>query len=243
MTEYKNFRVEIEKLKTERQYVGFDGLINPEIYQRQKVKTVFLLKDPNGGKNPIDNIDIVKEFKETAENKETPIRFPQMTMNLALWSAIVSKPSASIKEFCSDLRRGEVFLDLDKDMVRGYLSGIGIVNISKRLGVGVNDKSSIDKKIQDSLNDEGEFNLLINQLDEFCPNLIVCGGTFDAISDKYIKNNDDVKVKMLDSGARYFEKRGSVYMEFCHPSRIPYKYAFSHFKEVYNNLKNKKNWG
>lgn len=113
--------------------ICFDGVVNPNVFKKQKKKLIFLLKETNGNNNDGTNCvyhedwDYMKWVQEQA-NGEVGL-YRSAFRNIAMWSKMFS-------EFVEGKNpRIDEYIDIDglkiDDEMRKSLEKIGIINLKK----------------------------------------------------------------------------------------------------------------
>lgn len=201
--------------------ICYDGIVNENIYEKQKFKICFLLRETNGdvnGKLPdkLDDWDYVGWLKEIQAKRKEPLY--KTFYNVCMW----------VEEFYELLDNGKLkkdkYLDdcgqlkLSEKTVEN-LNKIAICNLKKTWGRGETDDNSIKKYCLK--NDIKQ--ILEKQLSIIDPTIVLCGGKNSIIYiAQEVFGNNTAKIKKITSNngneIMYFEYGNRIFVDFYHPS-------------------------
>lgn len=204
--------------------IAFDGVVDEETFQKQPIKTLFLLKEVNDPKMSQDWVDFMENTKAQASVETLYPTWP----NVCLWMEALKHPDVSYM----DCMTAEGYFDT-KHLQRNLLD-IALVNIKKTAG----DGSSEHDEIMDAARKYGH--VVLEQIKMIAPTLVVCGGTFDYA--KEITGVAQKEIKIFPTGTEYFYSHGVLYLRFVHPvwfsvnRNILFNYAKCVFADVREEL-------
>ena len=189
---------------------------------KTEIKTIFLLKEVNDPRMSKDWTDFMEDTKKQASKESVYKTWP----NVCLWIETLRNPNVDYKD-CVD----EYGNFATKKLQRNLLE-VGIVNIKKTAGGG----SSSHKEILAAATTYGH--IIVQEIENYImPNLVICGGTFDYAKVMYNVKKEDVSI--LPSGAQYFERNDTLYLQFVHPMwfNVNRKILFAYAKAVFADVR------
>lgn len=240
----------LEKLKSinhvitedKKRAIAIDGIIDEALYHSAKVKTAFLLKEVNYPDMDTDWHYTDWLYEQAMENKRdgTPWErsndFHKTFANICRWLAVVESPDCS-------------FQDCDQyESCKHLLAKSAVININKHGGGSSSEWTSIAAAA------EANRDLLIAQIRDIAPDLVVCGGTYSFAKHQIFqagqagtysyrdgdtsKTYDVLEVGKLSCGAEFFVADNIVFLEFVHPAwfSVDRKILFAYFREVYHDV-------
>lgn len=202
--------------------IAFDGVVDEKEFYKNRIKTLFLLKevnDPNMSADWKDFTDYIK--KETSKDS-----MYKTWPNVCLWIEALRNPEVNYKD-CTDEYGNFLTKKLQKNLL-----DVAIVNIKKTAGGG----SSNHDEILGATNKYGH--IIVEEIENYIkPNLVICGGTFYYA--KIMFKINDNEVRKLPSGAEYFIKNNVVYLQFVHPMwfSVNRNILFAYAKTVFADVK------
>ena len=218
----------------------YDGLVNEEEYDKQKVKLAFLLKETNGndkdGKLPTKLNDW--EYADWLRNNQVAGKEPlyRTFYNVCMW----------ISEFYDILKDGTT--DVEKylkngalqitDELRESLNKVAVVNLKKTWGRGTSSWNDINGYISNP-----EIKKVLNQeMEMLSPDVVLCGGreVFDLAIEVFGDGNLKPEVLTTQMGNKidFIKNEGATYIHFRHPSsRKSRADQFEYAQDVFLALK------
>jgi hypothetical protein len=185
---------------------------NEDKYQEQKIRVLHLLKNP------------------TKCNKDMREALDKYGVSAWFWkiSAIRTYFIITFYEKKKTLNWNDIkpILNDHRKLLYGEIIKSAIVNLSKKPG----NRTTMDEEVCRFA--EQNFEEWFQQLLKYKPNVIICGGTFNAVFNTlkkkgYVKNED--KRNTLN-GEQYFifekESLKAVFLGCCHPSRLSYTHKY-----------------
>ncbi len=210
----------------EGKYIAFDGVVDEERFMKSDIKTLFLLKEVNYPDMEKDWTDFMENTRQQAYADTMYKTWP----NICLWLEALHKTDVDFVD-CTD-----EYGNFDTKKLQKNLLETAVVNIKKTAGGG----SSKYEEILYAANKYGH--IIVEEIEKcICPELVICGGTFDFAKIMFKVENEEIKT--LPSGAKYFEKDNIFYLEFVHPMwfmvdrNILFAYAKTVFSDVCKLLK------
>ena len=201
--------------------IAFGGVVDEETFLKSDIKTIFLLKEVNYP-DMVENWNFIDYVKEEAFSDSLYKTWP----NVCLWVEALKNSNANYMDCMNE------YGYFNTKKYQKNLLDVGIVNIKKTGGGGSSNYEEISdfaEKCRDILCEEIESII--------CPNLVICGGTFDyAKTIFHIEPND---IKALPSGAEYFIHNNIIYLSFVHPMwfSVNRNILFAYAKTVFLDVK------
>ncbi len=184
-----------------------DGIVDFDGYENANIKIVFVLKEPN------DYNDKIVSFKEFLN--QGAIKNGYTWNNVVRWSASILDNQVN----------WDVLDLLNQEDRAFYLKKISIMNLKKISGSG----TAIDSEILDSCKIHKE--KLIEQINIYNPNIIVCGGTGNFYSE--ILFDGKPKWININNGISYLLDGERHVFSYFHPAcRKDKKILFYNFKNA-----------
>lgn len=205
--------------------IVFDGVVDEAAFLNSGIRTAFLLKEVNDRDRQEDWEDFLDNYvRKQAYTDKMYTTWP----NVCLWMEALKEDNI----FYRDCLNGNGSFDVDK--LQQNLLDIAIVNIKKTAGGSASNHNELVQAA-----DRYGF-VVRRQMELIGPRLVICGGTFEYA--KSIFGVEEQRVRMLPSGAEYFQEGETVYLQFVHPvwytvsRKILFAYAKVTFAEVKNLL-------
>lgn len=203
--------------KDQRNYEYFvkDGVFNPQIWKKQKIKITFVLKEANWMNENVD----MKEWILS----ESSATYWKTWNNVSRWTKGI-------------LEGGEYPVHVSKKDKTDWLSRISFINLKK---VGGNSKAN-NKEIRQYAIRDAKY--LLEQLTIYCPDIIICcgrgtGKNADLLYEEILDKNTLSQWQIPINGFNYFythfpgkENRTPV-ISFYHPQRIASHATFEKWYE------------
>lgn len=146
-----------------------DGAVNPEVYKNEKIKILWVLKEPNG-----------KDF-DFAEYLKDPRKYPKWKRSYGL----IVKTSAAI---FNNLPINQNSYPYPNDIPE-LMSRIALVNIKKTGGLANANHDEIMEYAKENMHN------LKKQISELFPDLIIYAGTICYVTSDLTKNIKDITHK------------------------------------------------
>jgi len=165
-----------------------DGVIDKGLWESSNHKVMFLLKEAYDSKRVEGSWDLPSLIKRRGVSGRT---FKPM----AQWAYGIHQV----------LKDGEIAPYIQSNSeVRNSLFSSAIVNLKKSSGKKRSGAKDLVKYVDE------DWNLLVSQIQEIAPEIIVCGNTWSLIKEKMPH-----KEKISD---RVYKSGGIIYIDFWHPS-------------------------
>lgn len=213
----KNFNKEIEELaKKFNKSPIFDGIVNEEEYQNSEVKIMWILKDANstGEDDSYDLRDAINNLKT-----EYGIRKG--------WGKTFSKIIYVSEGILNKTKWDDIPFPKNKPEIVDILKQIAYVNIKKVGGGSQSVKSELQEHFEKSKQ------LLINQIDEFNPDVVIFGNTY-----QFFEKELGLNQMNIFGTCHATAKKNRIYIDAYHPNvRINGKDYFEDIIKAYNAFK------
>jgi hypothetical protein len=176
-----------------------DGAIYPELYQHAEIRIVHLLKQGVSEQNPQGYTSLTKMMRDGHE--KDPDRLERM------WKLCARRSYCILNGFppWKDVKDLSI-----KDKLWPAFENNAVVNLIKKTGdIRTGDDALLEGAAKWS-------EKVRKQLEELAPQVVFCGGTFEALLKTQSINNEQVWIS--DSGMRYMHLHKTFYMGAYHPS-------------------------
>lgn len=199
--------------------ICFDGAVDPEYYLNKKDRLMFLLKETNGNNNDGSSATKLTDWDYMewvrAQACRTEPLYRSVYRNLAMWARQFDMYATGKAPVADDLI-DENGLIIDDELCKS-LSGIAVINLKKSWGTEQTDWAEMNRYIE---GDPVRKEILLHQVDELKPNLVLCGGTFD-FAHRIFGADVPVQTHVCKDGQRidYFCKDGRMFAGCYHPSK------------------------
>lgn len=212
-----NFNKEIETLAQQYEKAPiFDGIVNEKEYQNSKVKILWILKDANSTGED-DSYDL-REAIGNLRTKTGVRKGWEKTFNNIIYvtNAILNKTEWENTPYPKD-----------EPEIVDVLKQIAYINV-KKVGGG---SQSVDSELYHHYEKSKE--LLLNQINEFDPDVIIFGNTY-----RFFKNDLDLNEMNVFGTCHATAKAGRIYINAYHPNaRINGKEYFEDILKAYHAFK------
>mgnify|MGYP005862883465 CR=1 FL=1 len=213
----KKFNEEIEAVASHfKKPPIFDGIVNETKYQNSKVKIMWVLKDANstGENESYDLRDAINNLKT-----ENGIRKD--------WAKTFSNIVYVTDGILNQTEWDDIPFPKDEPEIVNVLKQIAYVNI-KKVGGGSN---SVESELQEHF--EKSKNLLIDQIEEFNPDVIIFGNTY-----RFFKNELNLNQMNVFGTCHATAKADRIYIDAYHPNaRVSGKDYFEDILKAYSIFK------
>lgn len=213
----KDFNNEIKELaKSFNKPPIFDGIVNKEEYQNSKVKIMWILKDANstGEAESYDLRDAINNLKT-----EYGIRKG--------WEKTFSNIIYVTAGILNQKKWDDIPFPKDDPEIVNVLKQIAYINI-KKVGGG---SQSVDSELQEHF--EKSKKLLISQIEEFNPDVVIFGNTY-----RFFENKLGLNQMNIFGTCHATAKKNRIYINAYHPNaRISGKDYFEDIITAYNAFK------
>lgn len=176
-----------------------DGCPNPEVYIKEKIKIVFVLKDANLGSPDSSN----RIYDQREELEHNPIQWWE---TIARWSYFFKMPSAS---WCRAEKEVKT-----RESIRDLLGHHCIVQLKKAWGGGSVENETLADAVKKDKNE------IVNQLSIYAPRFIVACGNGEHLAEALDLKNTDFR--KTSAGIGYWEtvlaNKPCYVIDYCHPS-------------------------
>lgn len=180
-----------------------DGCPNPNVYESEIRKVVFVLKDGNLGE---PNLSETFDKRHYDQRKELEIAPDTWWSTIAQWCFFLKKPNASWKD-------SQIAIN-NQESIKVALSHHCFIQLKKAWGGGSVSNNSLEEFANRDTHE------IISQLSIYTPNFIIACGTGDQLSN--IFNYSSHKQQETSAGIRYFDIELNGFpcylIDYCHPS-------------------------
>lgn len=198
---------ELRALSRKEEGVFIDGAFYPSKYYDSSLKLLWILKEPHG-----DALDYPEFFTNEFDKFFTDL---VCGVSRHTWATIAKISSNILNGYAMETEHATV---MDRrEEIQESLSKIAFININK-------DSSdtggrSLNRNVTEARRYYDDF--LERQIDHLCPDMVICGNTFQFLRDKYgfpevIKKKDEV-----DYVDHYFVGN-TLYLDPYHPAYLAY---------------------
>lgn len=194
----------------------FDGIVNEEKYQNSEVKIMWILKDANstGEDDSYDLRDAINNLKT-----ENGIRKG--------WEKTFNKIIYVTEGILNKTKWDNIPFPKDKPEIVDVLKQIAYVNIKKVGGGSKSVKSELQEHFEKSKQ------LLINQIDEFNPDVVIFGNTY-----QFFEKELGLNQMNIFGTCHATAKKNRIYIDAYHPNvRMNGKDYFEDIIKAYNAFK------
>lgn len=213
----KNFNQEIKELASIFSKPPiFDGIVNEDEYKNSYVKIMWILKDPNstGEYESYDLRDAINNLK-----KEYGIRKG--------WEMTFSNIIYVTDGILNQTEWDDIPYPRNQPEIVDVLKQIAFANI-KKVGGG---SRSVESEIEDHFEKSNQ--LLISQIEEFNPDVVIFGNTY-----RFFRNHLDLNQMNIFGTCRATSKKNRIYIDAYHPSaRINGEKYFKDILKAYSIFK------
>ena len=218
--------------------ICYDGAVDPSRYFSKRNRLMFLLKETNGNNNNGEHNEILADWDymewvcKQADGSEPLYR--SVYRNIAMWSKMFNVYANENRELEESefLDNGSIIIDTS---LLDSLRDVAIVNLKKSWGVEQTDWYQMREYLEDTKRKE----ILLYQMEELKPTIVLCGGTFDFALQLWGKDTEMVE-KVTASGqiVSCFIKSETIFVQCYHPSRPGWSRlkSFEHMKNIFDAI-------
>lgn len=218
--------------------ICYDGAVDPVRYFSNKNRLLFLLKETNGNNNNGGHNEILSDwdYMEWVRNQADAIEplYRSVYRNIAMWSKMFAVCANEQRNLMEDEFIDDDGVIIDAGLLNS-LKNIAIVNLKKSWGVEQTDWYQMKEYLKDTQRKE----ILLYQMEELKPTIVLCGGTFDFALQIFGKDAE-VVVKETPSGqtVSFFAKNETIFVQCYHPSRPGWSRlkSFEHMKNIFDAI-------
>lgn len=223
--------------------ICFDGIVDEQVFNTQKKKIMFLLKETNGNNSdgqapekyedwPYQSWLQNKQSEKPKDNTDKETKFYSSTFNkLCMWVDVfyncLDGKAMSFEEYEKKF--------FNEDNFRRTLKKTAIVNLKKTWGGGSTKWDSLENYLANKTVVE----VLKKEISEIIePDIVICGGAQVYYLAKQVFGGTEEKVYISDNEAlTYFKIGKTVYMNFYHPAcrksrKSMYDFAVGRFNAI-----------
>lgn len=218
--------------------ICFDGVVDPARYFINKKRLMFLLKETNGNKNngerneSLSDWDYMEWVRKQSDACEPLYR--SVYRNIAMWAKMFDVCANEHRELVTSEFIDDSGIIVDKRLLTS-LKNIAIVNLKKSWGTEQTDWYQMKQYLEDS----SRRKILLHQIEELRPTIVLCGGTFD-FAQQIFGKGCAVLEKESPSGQKicFFEAENTIFVQCYHPSRPGWSRheSFEHIKNIFNAI-------
>lgn len=218
--------------------ICFDGAVDPDSYFGKEHRLAFLLKETNGNKNNGDKNEVLSDWdymewvRQQAEGRQPLYR--SVYRNIAMWSRMFEVYTENGLDLRMEDYIGEEGLIIDEQM-RASLLGIAVVNLKKSWGVERTDWAAMNAYLNA---DDIRREILLYQIEQLKPTLVMCGGTFDFAKEILGEGCKTENISVNGQNVLYFRRGNTVFVSCYHPSRPGWsrKSSFRYASNIFEAL-------
>ena len=216
--------------------ICFDGAVDTLRYFKNKQRLVFLLKETNGNKNNgernenLTDWDYMEWVRKQSDGIEPLYR--SVYRNIAMWSKMFCVYAKEQREPVLSEFIDNCGIVVNRQLLDS-LKDIAIINLKKSWGVEQTDWNQMKQYLENPRRQE----ILLHQMAELKPTLVLCGGTFD-FAHQIFGGNCNISKVMIPSGQKvcFFKVNDIIFVQCYHPSRPGWsrKNSFEHIKNIFS---------
>jgi hypothetical protein len=183
-----------------------DGCLDPETYQNESRKIVFVLKNPNLGGSPPSLYQLRDDLMKVDHNNN----LHRWWAPIARWCYFLQYPAHHYKQATTNIR------EEDAASVIKYLKHYCFIQLKKD-GFG---SSTSNKELEEAIKNDGE--KIKRQLNIYTPDVIIACGTGDQLSSELFHCQENC-CDQTSSGIKYWKivelnHKPCYLIDYCHPS-------------------------